>query len=106
MLPKLRVASSNLVSRSCFAALVVSQGAGGSAVQQVAPPLRCGEVHTDRCWLCPTCRHFTCLTGGIAQVPSSAAERGEYRRAWMENGWVGIGSQFDSLSAPGLRLWR
>jgi len=50
--------------------------------------------------------YFTCCTGGIAQVPSIAALRGEYSRAWREKGWAGVGSQFDSLSAPGFSLWR
>src|SRR5712691_1620491 len=50
--------------------------------------------------------HFTFSTGGIAQVPSIAVLRGEYSRAWRENGWAGVGSQFDSLSAPGFSLWR
>ena len=44
---------------------------------------------------------YTFSTGGIAQVPSIAVLRGEYSRAWRENGSTGIGSQFDSLSAPG-----
>ena len=33
-----------------------------------------------------TLGHFTFSTGGIAQVPSIAALRGEYSRAWRENG--------------------
>jgi len=33
-----------------------------------------------------TLGHFTFSTGGIAQVPSIAAFRGEYSRAWRENG--------------------
>ena len=65
------------------------QGPSGSCQSQIAMSNQC-----------------TFSTGGIAQVPSIAALRGEYSRAWRENGWAGVGSQFASLSAPGFSLWR
>ena len=49
---------------------------------------------------------WTFVTGGGSHLPVSASLFGAYRRMVRLKGPVGAGSQFASLSAPGLSCWK
>ena len=57
-----------------------------------------GVEHSDRC-------HGVRCGNGAFQVPSSAADSGQYSRSTNTNGPSGAGNQLDSLSAPGDSFW-
>src|SRR6185312_8186620 len=56
--------------------------------------------------VCPTTDHPALRTGGGFQRSSRMSGFGQYARIYSENSSFGVGTQFDSLSAPGEACWK